>query len=597
MLRLKFSRRLALGSLAMLFAAACGQSTNKSTYESAYDRAPETPHRAEQSLPTMQTEAAPGNELIKADLIISGGPIYTGTYDTPPPEAVAVIDGRIAFVGSSNDALAMSDTSTKIIDLDGAALYPGFVDGHAHLYGIGERELTLNLEGTASVAELVSRVGAAVSALAPGEVLVGSGWIETGWPEKRFPTREDIDPVSGDNPVILQRADGHALLANTAALGANNITQDTPNPFGGHIVKDANGVPNGMLIDNAMNLVSSLIETPTKQRAKEGLIVGGNVYAAYGWTGVHNMFVNPEYPAYMSELSETGELGIRVYNAIEVAGLEALAQITPVLSENGRIITRAVKMFADGALGSRGAALSKPYSDAPDTDGLLLMNEATALQAFQTAAKNGIQIATHAIGDRGNRLVLNWYEKTFASNDINGADLRWRIEHSQVLHKDDIPRFSELGVIASMQPSHAIGDLYFAPARLGLQRLDGAYAWRSIIDSGALIVGGSDAPVERGDPRIEFYAAIARKGLDGYSDENWRRGQAVTRKEALKMFTLWPAYASFQEDDLGTIEVGKKADFTAFSVDFMTAPAEQILEAETILTMVDGNIIYRAKDD
>jgi len=253
-----------------------------------------------------------------------------------------------------------------------------------------------------------------------------------------------------------------------------------------------------------------------------------------------------------------------------------------------------MKLYMDGALGSRGALLSAPYADAPETSGLLLMEKAQAMALFNSAIAAGVQVNTHAIGDKGNQLVLDWYEEAFSKN-LGAGDLRWRIEHAQILRTEDITRFHELGVIPSMQPSHAIGDLFFAPDRLGPDRLDGAYAWRALIDAGSVIAGGSDAPVERGDPLIEFYAAVARRGLDGYQDQNWKPEQAATRAEALKMFTAWPAYASFQEKKLGTIEPGKRADFTVFSKDIMTVPETEILTAKPVMTIVDGEIVFRAE--
>jgi predicted amidohydrolase YtcJ len=268
------------------------------------------------------------------------------------------------------------------------------------------------------------------------------------------------------------------------------------------------------------------------------------------------------------------------------------------MNNSGRIITRAVKLYVDGALGSRGAALSAPYSDQPGADGLLLMTREEAAPLFEKALRDGVQIATHAIGDRGNRLILDWYEEAFnkvPAEERKVANPRWRIEHAQILHVEDIPRFAKLGVIASMQPSHAIGDFYFAPARLGDARLDGAYAWRSLLDAGAIVAGGSDAPVERGDPLIEFYAAVARKDLEGNSGSDWRPEQKVTREEALAMFTSSAAFASFQEADLGTIEVGKKADFTVFSKDIMIVPEAEILTAKPVMTVVDGEIVWRAE--
>ncbi|MBI1391850.1 MAG: amidohydrolase family protein [Alphaproteobacteria bacterium] len=530
-----------------------------------------------------------------ADVVIHGGPIHTGVENDPIPDFVAISGGRIAAVGNEAAMAEHVGSRTRVIDLAGAALFPGFVDAHAHLIGIGERELTLNLEGVSSVAELVERIEVAIADAEPGAAVIGRGWIETGWPEGRFPSRTDIDPVSPDNPVILVRADGHALLANSVALNAAGVTDATRTPEGGRIETDTDGAPTGMLIDGAMTLVSTLIDEPDEDRKREYYRAGARVYAEYGWTGVHNMSVDPRDTPIMSALSDAGEMGIRVYNAIDVAGLDDVSGKTPQVSKDGRIVTRSVKLYVDGALGSRGAALSEPYADAPSTDGLLQMDEDTALAAYAKAIENDVQVATHAIGDRGNSLVLDWYEKAFAAARAagrNAEDRRWRIEHAQILHVEDIPRFAQLGVIASMQPSHAIGDLYFAPDRLGPDRLDGAYAWRSLLDAGAVIAGGSDAPVERGDPAIEFYAAVARRGVDGFYNEDWRPGEAVTRADALAMFTTAPAFASFMEDELGTIEVGKKADLTAFSIDLMTAPTDDLLKAKARLTVVDGEILF-----
>ena len=529
------------------------------------------------------------------EVICRGGPIYTGAEDRPEATFVAVTGNSISAVGVEGDAPPAVGPNTRVIDLHGATLFPGFVDAHAHLIGIGARELTLNLESVGSVAELAARVADAVADAAPGAVVVGRGWIETGWPEKRFPERSDIDPASPDNPVLLTRADGHAMLANSAALATAGIDAATEDPDGGRLERDDAGEPTGLLVDRAMDLVSILIDEPDEAQIREYYRTGARAYARYGWTGLHNRSVNPDDPAIMAELSEAGEMGVRVYNAIDVSGLEALAGVTPVISVDGRIVTRAVKLYADGALGSRGAALSRPYADAPETKGLLLIDEATALAAYRIAARNGVQVATHAIGDLGNRLVLDWYGKAFAEAEADGVDvseLRWRIEHAQILDTDDIPRFADLCVIASMQPSHAIGDLFFAPDRLGAGRLDGAYAWRRLLDAGAVVAGGSDAPVERGDPAIEFYAAVARRSVDGFANDDWRRDQKVSRAEALAMFTRAPAYASFMEEELGTIEIGRRADLTAFNRDLMLVPEAEILNAKAVLTVVDGEILF-----
>ncbi len=529
----------------------------------------------------------------QSDVVIyTGGTIYTGVDESPMAEAVAVANGVILAVGSRDIVESAAIGDVAIFDLAGATMYPGFTDAHAHLRGIGMRELTLNLENVASVSELVSTVAERVQQAADGDTISGRGWIETGWPEGRMPNRIDLDPISRNNPVILFRADGHAAAVNSAALAAAGIDDTTPDPDGGRIERDEFGRATGILIDDAMGLLAGLLEAPSADRKREAYKTASDVYAAYGWTGIHNMSVDPDDVTMIETLSANGALGIRVYNALDPAGFEMLENDGPRASLNGKVLTRTVKLYVDGALGSRGALLAEPYADAPDTSGLLRMPEDVAKGYFNRAIPAGIQIVTHAIGDKGNTLVLDWYEDTFAQNQDAGG-LRWRIEHAQILDTDDIGRFAALDVIPSMQPSHAIGDLFFAPDRLGQNRLDGAYPWRSLIDAGAIIPGGSDAPVERGDPLIEYYAAVARRGLDGTQNEDWRPAQAVTRVEALKMFTIWPAYASFQENLLGTIEPGKRADFTVFSKDIMVIPEAEILSAKPVLTVVDGEIIFK----
>ncbi|GHF16504.1 amidohydrolase [Kordiimonas sediminis] len=529
-----------------------------------------------------------------ADMVIWGGPIYTADDQQPTAEAVAIKDGRFIYVGARAGAEALVGAPTTVLSLDGAALFPGFVDGHAHLSGIGERELTLNLEGIDTLTGIVSAVAARNESEPDQPVMVGRGWIETHWPEKRFPSRWDLDAVVADIPVILWRADGHALVANSKALELAGITGETEVPFGGDILKNALGEPTGMLIDTAMALVGGLLPESTPDVAAKQLVTGGTVYARYGWTGLHNMSVPWSELGIMEQLSDTGDLGIRVYNSVDMGDSASLFQTGSRSSQNGRIVTRAIKMYMDGALGSRGAALLEKYSDA-DTSGLVMMKPEETLPIMEEALRRGIQINTHAIGDRGNRMVLDWYEQTFpkvAIADRVVADPMWRIEHSQIVNPADIPRFKSLGVIPSMQPSHAIGDLHFAPARLGDARLIGAYAWQSLISSGVIVVGGSDAPVERGDPLIEFYAAVARTDLNGYQGENWHAEEAVNRENALKMFTLWPAVGSFAADRLGSITVGKAADLTAFDIDIMTVPAAEIPKGKAILTMVAGDVLF-----
>jgi hypothetical protein len=523
----------------------------------------------------------------------SGGTIYTGNGTETAPGVLVGPDGLIVSTAARDEALKIPEGlkakalryAVTEIDLAGDTMFPGFVDGHAHLLGIGQRELTLNLEGTASVDELTTRIEAEAWGLPEGQVVFGRGWIETGWPEARMPTAADLDGSAPDNPVILVRADGHALVANTAALDAVGITDDTPDVEGGKIERDAAGKATGILIDNSMGQVLALVATPTEAQIIEGYVTGAFEYASRGWTGIHNMSVDPAHAAIMERLDLEGRLPLRVHNAFDERGM-ALAAAGE--HETETITNRSVKLYMDGALGSRGALLIEPYSDRPDTRGLSLLEPDRLAEIMDEAAATQVQLAIHAIGDLANRRIL----QTF---DVGGyeGDLRWRIEHTQVLHPDDIARVGELGLIASMQPSHAIGDLKFAPDRLGRDRLEGAYAWQSLLDAGAIIVGGSDAPVEVGSPLIEFYAAVVRKDLQGFSNADWSPEEALSREQALEIFTGAPAYAAFMEDQVGTIEVGKYADFSVFDRDLMTVPETEILDAKATMTVVHGEVVFR----
>lgn len=538
--------------------------------------------------------ASPALAAEPADLVIWGGPIYTGVDKAPKAEAVAVRGDRIVYVGGRKGAAKLVGAKTKVADLKGASLYPGFTDSHAHLLGIGERELTLNLEGSASAAEVAARLKAYLPKAAPGETVIGRGWIETHWPEKRFLNRQDLDAVVADRPALMERADGHALTANTAALKAAGITRDTPVPAGGQILKDEHGEPTGVLVDNAMELVAGLEPKLSPARRLEAFKAGIAVENRYGWTGVHNMSASLQDVNDLEAMDKAGVETLRVYNAVDREYAEALFASGPRATPNGRVVTRAIKAYADGALGSRGAALFDKYSDF-DGKGTVITEPAVLEKLYAEAYAHGFQVCTHAIGDRGNALVLDLYEKTFAAHPPKTSP-RWRDEHSQIIRPIDIPRFAKLGVIASMQPSHAIGDLHFAPARLGMERLKGAYAWKSLIKSGAVVVGGSDAPVERGDPLIEFYAAVARKDLKGFSGPGWHPEERLSRAEALKLFTASAAYARFAESDLGRIKTGLRADLTGFNVDLMRAPEAEIPKGHAVLTVVDGQVVYRAPE-
>jgi predicted amidohydrolase YtcJ len=549
-----------------------------------------------------RASAGQAAESSPAPLVLYNANIYTVNPAQPRAEAVLSVNGKIAFVGSTKDALDRAPPGARRVDLGGKTVFPGFTDAHAHLAGIGFRELDFDLQGTPSLAALKTRLRERSQQTKPGDWLVGRGWIESRWTPAVFPTRQDLDEVVADRAVVLTRADGHALVANSLALKRAGIDRNTQDPAGGSILRDRNGEPTGMLIDEARELVRKLIPPRTEADVSKALETGAARSIRMGWTQLHEAGNSWSEVNLMCQLYSTDRMKLRIYNAIGGPGSDAERLLSEGASINrcgDRLTVRAIKLYIDGALGSRGAALLEPYSDAPGSTGLLVNQPEALFPVLTRALKQGIQIETHAIGDRGNRIVLDLYQRAFdavPSKERKTEQPRWRIEHAQVIDTADIPRFARLGVIASMQPSHAIGDLFFAPKRLGNDRLAGAYAWRAMLNAGATVVAGSDAPVEVGDPRIEFYAAVSRRSLEGFAEDNWHLEQRVTREQALKMLTLAPAYAAFQERERGSIEVGKQADFSVFSTDLMTIPEAEILKSEVAMTVVAGHIEYAASE-
>jgi predicted amidohydrolase YtcJ len=535
-------------------------------------------------------------------IVFINGNIYTMNERQPRAEAIMVKDRRIVFVGSNADAKKYEKAGTRTVDLTGKTVVPGLTDSHCHIFGIGERELTLNLEGTNRLEDFLAKVKERVAKTERGKWITGRGWIETFWKPPQFPTRADLDKIAPDNPVFLTRADGHAAIANSTALRVANIDKETPNPFGGEILRDKQtGEATGMLLDHAQELVGKNIPKPTEAERREAFVVGIKREISLGWCEIQNAGSDLADVPPMHQAFEAGQCKLRLYNAVYAPGPAAAALLRDgaVLNQyDHRFTQRTIKVVFDGALGSRGAALLEPYSDAPETSGYLTQKEAELRPIFEEALRRGVQIETHAIGDRANRVILDLYEqamKAVPPEQHKIRDPRWRVEHAQILSAQDLPRFAKLGVIASMQPSHAISDLFFAPSRLGKERLAGAYAWQSLLKSGAIICGGSDAPVERGEPMIEFYAAVARKSIKGESADGWHPEQAVSREQALKMFTLAPAYAAFEEHDKGLIEVGKLADLTVLSKDIMEIPAPEILTTTCVMTVIGGEIVYERK--
>jgi predicted amidohydrolase YtcJ len=537
--------------------------------------------------------------VASADIVFKNGNVYTANDKAPQAQAIAVKGDRIVFVGTNAAAQKYVGANTRVVDLHGSTVLPGFTDSHQHLSGVGQREMTLNLEGTTSLEDFLAKVKARVDQAKPGEWVTGRGWIETHWQPPVFPTRWDLDKVSPENPVILGRADGHGAVANSAALKLAGVDKNTANPFGGEISKDKqSGEPNGMLLDAAQGLVRRKVPPTTAADAERAVELGVKRDIELGWTQIQDAGGSYDDVNIFKKLYAAGTIKLRIYKAVYGPGPNAMRLLNegPTIGAfENRFTLRTIKVVSDGALGSRGAALLGPYSDAPDTSGFLTVKAEELRPMLIDALRKGIQVETHAIGDRANRFILDEYEtalKAVPRGERKIADPRWRVEHAQIVNPADIPRFAKLGIIPSMQPSHAIGDLFFAPSRLGIERLAGAYAWESFIKSGVVVPAGSDAPVERGEPMIEFYAAVARKDPKGFSGEGWHPEEAVTREQALKMFTLWPAYAAFEEKLRGSVEVGKLADLTILSADIMKIPEADILKTRCTMTVINGEIVF-----
>ena len=535
--------------------------------------------------------AVPAARAAEDGFVMFGGPIYVGAVGGAGnrPEALVVRGDRIVFTGSLTAARAKGKGLPEI-DLKGAVAYPGFTDSHVHLTGVGLREMTLNLDQVTSVAELVAAVRGYAAARPGDDPITGRGWIETHWPEGRFPNRYDLDAVSPDRPIVLKRSDGHALVLNTAALKLAGITRETLDPAGGRIERDAAGEATGMLIDGAQGLIEARLPPLSIAARREALMKAVQLYADRGWTRAVNMSTDADDVTVLMALAAEGKLPIRVDVFMTPEDSAEVLRRGPYEDPTGRVRVRGVKLYMDGSLGSRGALLLKPYVDRPETSGLQIADHDTTIAILKQARAVKAQVAFHAIGDRGNRLVLDWYEEVLGADSNAARDLHWRIEHAQIIDPRDIPRFAQLGVVASMQPSHAIGDLYFAPSRLGPNRLQGAYAWKSLLDQVATVVFGTDAPVEVGDPRIEFYAAVARKDLQGRSGPDWHPEQAIDRASALTAFTLTANLVD--GGDCGVLVKSCPADITVFSADIMAIPEAGILKVKPVLTVVGGKIVH-----
>ena len=531
-----------------------------------------------------------------ADLVVTNGRIYTVDAARPVVDAMAIRGGRVVFVGDRAGAKALTGAQTEVLDLDGQTVIPGMTDAHAHVLGLGQALRNVDLVGTASYEAVIARVAARAKETPKGEWIIGRGWDQNDWGDTRWPSHEALSRAVPDHPVYLERVDGHAALANAMAMQRAGLTRASKDPSGGQIVRDARGEPMGVLVDNAQGLVERSIPAATRAQTKAMIAAAITEMHRWGLTGVHDAGASAQTLELYEELGREGALDLRLYAMISdhAPTLEAWFRRGPQSGLfDGRLWVRSIKLYQDGALGSRGAALLEPYSDDAATSGLLVSAPAHIREVADRALVAGFQVNTHAIGDRGNRLVLDAYQAALAARPT--ADHRFRVEHAQILHSDDIPRFAALGVIPSMQASHQTSDMYWAGNRLGETRLRGAYAWRSLLETGTIIPNGSDFPVEYVDPLISFKASVSRQDAKGWPVGGWFPEQRMTREEALKSMTIWPAYAAFQEAELGSLTPGKHADFVVLDQDLLRIPDAMLAQVRVRSTWFAGRKVYERR--
>jgi predicted amidohydrolase YtcJ len=537
-----------------------------------------------------------GQPVEPATLIVHNARVYTVNAAQPQAEAVAVRGTRIVLVGSSETALALRDADTRVIDAEGATLIPGIQDAHGHFTNLGASLQVLPLRGTTSYEQIVEMVRARAATARPGEWIQGRSWDQNDWPVKDWPHHAELSAAAPNNPVYLTRVDGHAALVNQAALDAAGITSSTPDPPGGRIIRDPDGEAAGVLIDTAQELVGGKIPPVSVEQLEEQILLADAEARALGLTMVHDAGTTPDHVAAYKRLIDAGRLKTRLYVMLRgpLSMLEPEFKKGPLINYGGhRLSVRAIKIGADGALGSRGAALLEPYSDEATTSGLMTTPPDEIYAQTLAASRAGFQTCIHAIGDRGNRVAMDVFERVQA--EVSGArNLRMRNEHAQILDAAEIPRFAQLNVIASMQATHATSDMPWVPSRIGAQRTDeGAYVWQRLIKSGVVLANGSDFPVEEPNPMLGFYAAVTRQDPSGQPPGGWMPDERLTRDEMLKTFTWNAAYAAHAETDLGSLEVGKLADMVLLDKDVMTVDPKEILSTRALLTIVGGEIVYQ----
>ncbi len=526
-----------------------------------------------------------------ADLILEHGVFYPVEPPEPVEGSLAVRGGRIVYLGADAGVAALRGSTTRVVDLAGRAVTPGLIDAHSHLQGLGARLEQVDLVGAASYAEVVRRVREAAAAAPPGTWVRGRGWDQNDWPEKEFPHHRELSAAVPGHPVWLTRIDGHAALVNAAALERLGISASTPDPAGGRVLHGADGQPTGVLVDNAMDLAAERLPVPSAAELTERIAAAARHCLERGLTTVTDMGIGQAaYDAYAG-LRRAGKLPLRaaVFLTDDAQLLARWFARGPEIDPEARLVVRGVKLYADGALGSRGAALLEPYADEPGNLGLLTSTGDHLTAVTREALAHGFQVGIHAIGDRGGLVALDALERAAGGPR---PEARLRLEHAQVLRLQDIARLARLGVLASMQPTHATSDMPWAERRVGAERLAGAYAWRKVLDAGGRLALGSDFPVEAADPLLGLYAAVTRQDLEGQPAGGWLPGERLTREEALRGFTLDAAYSLFLDGEVGSLAVGKRADLVVFGRDPMRVPEAEIPRVPVDLVLVDGAVAF-----
>lgn len=527
-----------------------------------------------------------------ADLILQHGVFYPVQPAGRVEGSLAIRGGRIAYLGPDAGAERFRGPKTRLIDLAGRTVTPGLIDAHSHLAGLGQALEQVDLTAAPTYEEVIRRVREAAAKVPKGTWVGGRGWDQNLWPEKDFPTHDALSAAVPDHPVWLTRVDGHAALVNEKAMEALGIGPDIQDPPGGRFLRDVEGRPTGVMIDNAMDAVSSRMPEDRVEDKERELRAAARHCLELGLTTVTDMGVGAAEVAAYTNLLRAGELPIRsaLFLGDDEQWLSTWFERGPQVDPGSRLLIRGVKLYADGALGSRGAALLEPYSDDANNLGLLTATGAHLEDVSRRAAKAGFQVGIHAIGDRGSLLAIDAMEKALAAE--GKPDARFRLEHTQVTRVQDIQRMAKLGIVASMQPTHATSDMPWADERLGEGRLERAYAWRKVLDAGGRLALGSDFPVESADPRLGLYAAVTRQDLSGQPAGGWLPGERLTREEALRGFTLDAAWSLFLDKEVGSLEVGKRADLVVFARDVMTVPEAEIPKVEVDYTLVDGQIVH-----